>query len=95
MAEYIVVEVVLARPQGQVVRRVRLEKEKDATVMQAIERSGIMRDVPDFVLDPDRLGIFARRVGPGELLRDGDRVELYRPLTRDPRDARRRRAAGD
>ncbi|MEW5836374.1 MAG: RnfH family protein [Pseudomonadota bacterium] len=40
-----------------------------------------------------RIGLFGRRVDEDFVLSDGDRLELYRPLTADPRDARRRRAA--
>lgn len=47
-------------------------------------------DLPDM---PD-LGIHGRRVSPGQRLAPGDRLEIYRPLTRDPKDARRQRAAG-
>ena len=39
-----------------------------------------------------RLGIGGREVGAGQLLQDGDRVELLRPLALDPKEARRRRA---
>ncbi|HVP86672.1 MAG TPA: RnfH family protein, partial [Casimicrobiaceae bacterium] len=40
------------------------------------------------------VGIFGRRVERGRILSDGDRVEIYRPLVAEPRDARRRRAHG-
>lgn len=40
-----------------------------------------------------RIGLFGRRVDEDFVLSDGDRLELYRPLTADPKDARRRRAA--
>jgi putative ubiquitin-RnfH superfamily antitoxin RatB of RatAB toxin-antitoxin module len=48
--------------------------------------------MPEVAFDPSRLGIFSRRVTADDLLHDGDRVEIYRPLTLDPKDARRRRA---
>jgi putative ubiquitin-RnfH superfamily antitoxin RatB of RatAB toxin-antitoxin module len=47
--------------------------------------------MPEVAFDPSRLGVFSRRVSPDDTLRDGDRVEIYRPLTIDPKDARRRR----
>ncbi|MBL4714661.1 MAG: RnfH family protein, partial [Alcanivorax sp.] len=84
------VEVVLALPDRQQVYRVELGQ--GASVMQAIEASGVLLDAPGLVIDPDRLGIFARRVRPDDTLHDGDRVEIYRPLLLDPKDARRRRA---
>jgi putative ubiquitin-RnfH superfamily antitoxin RatB of RatAB toxin-antitoxin module len=92
MAERVAVEVVCALPDRQRIWRVVLEQ--GATVMQAIEAAGVRRDEPGLVVDPQRLGIFARRVGPDEVLHDGDRVEIYRPLALDPKEARRRRAGG-
>ena len=63
-----------------------------ATAGQAIEASKILESVPrDFTIS--KIGIFGRIVALGEALNDGDRVELYRPLRLDPKEARRRRAA--
>jgi putative ubiquitin-RnfH superfamily antitoxin RatB of RatAB toxin-antitoxin module len=92
MVEHIAVEVVCALPGRQRVYRVELGK--GGTVMQAIEASGVCRDEPGLVIDPQRLGVFARKTDPGAVLHDGDRVEIYRPLALDPKDARRRRADG-
>lgn len=63
-----------------------------SAVADAIERSGIHDAIPGIDVREDRLGIFARKVSPDTVLRDGDRVEIYRPLTIDPKEARRRRA---
>ncbi|WP_430389602.1 RnfH family protein [Dyella sp. 20L07] len=90
MAEQVTVEVVYAGPVTQVVRRVTLPA--GSTVMQAIEASGITQAVAGLVIDPARLGIFSRKVATDHLLSEGDRVEIYRPLTLDPKEARRRRA---
>jgi putative ubiquitin-RnfH superfamily antitoxin RatB of RatAB toxin-antitoxin module len=90
-AETIAVEVVHARPEKQVLMR--LEVPAGTTVAEAIERSGIRREFPDLVVDPKRLGIFSQKAKPGDVLRAGDRVEIYRPLIADPKEARRRRAA--
>lgn len=92
MVDRMAVEVVLALPDRQQVYRVELGQ--GASVMQAIEASGVLLDAPGLVIDPDRLGVFARRVRPDDTLHDGDRVEIYRPLLLDPKDARRRRAGG-
>jgi putative ubiquitin-RnfH superfamily antitoxin RatB of RatAB toxin-antitoxin module len=92
MAERITVEVACALPDRQRVYRVELGE--GATVMQAIEASGVCRDEPGLAVDPQRLGVFARKVGPDAVLQNGDRVEIYRPLALDPKDARRRRAGG-
>ncbi|HTV86959.1 MAG TPA: RnfH family protein [Dyella sp.] len=86
----ITVEVVCATPGRQLLRQVTLPA--GSRVAEAVERSGILKEMPEVVYDRARLGIFSRRVEPDEVLRDGDRVEIYRPLTLDPKDARRRRA---
>ncbi len=63
-----------------------------ATVGQAIEASGIVECIPGGIVDPASLGVFSRRVESGHLLEHGDRVEIYRQLTLDPKEARRKRA---
>ena len=82
------VEVVYALPEEQLL--IALDVEEGTTVRQAIERSGILQRVPG--IDPENVGIFGRAVPSGTLLRDGDRVEIYRPLIADPKQARRNRA---
>lgn len=93
MAERITVEVVFAGAEGSVRRRVELAA--GSTVMQAIDASAIAAELQGDAIDPARLGIFSRRVSPDEVLRDGDRVEIYRSLTLDPKEARRKRAGKD
>jgi putative ubiquitin-RnfH superfamily antitoxin RatB of RatAB toxin-antitoxin module len=68
-----------------------LEVEEGVSVREAIERSGILRHYPEIELAPGRVGIFGKVVDPDSQLRDGDRVEIYRPLEADPKEARRRR----
>lgn len=87
MAE-IVVEVVLALPRRTLFKRLVLDE--GTTVADAIAAADLGED--GALVDPQRLGIFGRRVPPGQPLRDGDRVEIYRPLVLDPKEARRRRA---
>lgn len=89
MAESLTVEVVCALPDSSIVRSVRLAA--GATVATAITASGIERAVAQ-TLDIHRVGIFSRRVTADTCLRDGDRIEVYRPLVLDPKEARRRRA---
>lgn len=84
------VEVVYALPHSQTVRQLSLPR--DSTVEQAIEASGIMSLVPGIDLRRNRLGIYGKLVQPGTLLHDRDRIEIYRPLTVDPGENRRRRA---
>ncbi|WP_243050926.1 RnfH family protein [Dyella sp. RRB7] len=90
MADRITVEVVYAGPDRQFTYRLSLPA--GSTVMQAIEASGLQQDMPGLLIDPSRLGIFSRKVAPDHGLDEGDRVEIYRPLTLDPKEARRRRA---
>lgn len=63
-----------------------------STVSQAVEAAGLLPSLPAEIGNPLRLGIFSRRVDADHLLRDGDRVEIYRTLALDPMAARRRRA---
>jgi putative ubiquitin-RnfH superfamily antitoxin RatB of RatAB toxin-antitoxin module len=89
MRERIHISVVYADPQRQIVREIEIAS--DATVHDAIQVSGILGECPaDFT--PAGLGIFGRRVTADARLRDGDRIELYRPLLIDPKEARLRRA---
>jgi putative ubiquitin-RnfH superfamily antitoxin RatB of RatAB toxin-antitoxin module len=69
-----------------------LELPLGAVVQDAIERSAIGNACPEVEILPDRIGVFARKVAFDTRLRDGDRVEIYRPLKIDPKEARRRRA---
>lgn len=89
-ASGISVSVVYAEPQRVFDARVSLPN--GATVADAIARSGIREQRPDIEIRDDRLGIFARKALPATELRDGDRVEIYRPLRVDPKEARRQRA---
>lgn len=85
--EKISVEVAVAWPELQVI--VPLDLDAGSTVADAIERSGLGERFPDLELSPERLGVFAEKRDPDDRLRDGDRVEIYRPLKVDPKVARR------
>jgi uncharacterized protein len=69
-----------------------LQIEPGATVADAVRVSGIAADLGVGGIDPGRVGVFGRVVSSTTLVRDGDRVEIYRPLKIDPKEARRRRA---
>jgi putative ubiquitin-RnfH superfamily antitoxin RatB of RatAB toxin-antitoxin module len=84
------VEVVYATPAGQ--RRYAVELEEGATVRMALERCGVLRNFPQIDLARDRVGIYGRLAALDEILREGDRVEILRPLVADPKAARKRRA---
>lgn len=86
----ITVEVAYARPEAQTLRTVRLEQ--GATVADAVRASGILDCHPEIPWPRAPLGIFSRKAVPEQLLEDGDRVEIYRPLRLDPKERRRARA---
>ena len=90
MPERIRVEVAYADPQRQLLRSV--EVAAGSTVADAIAASGILAQLPGFV--PAGVGIFGHAATPNTRLREGDRVELYRPLRVDPKQARRNRVRG-
>ena len=83
------VEVAYALPERQVL--LELEVPDGTTVAGVIERSGLLARFPGLQVRRGRVGIFGRPVEPDARIRDGDRVEIYRPLIADPRDARRAR----
>ena len=87
----ITVEVAFALPEQQWLRVLRLPL--GSVVAAAIAASGIAELHPDLVIGPHNVGVFSRRVGLDRVLADGDRVEIYRPLIRDPKESRRLRAA--
>lgn len=70
-----------------------LELPSDTTVGQALQALDIERLLPGVVVDADLLAVYGRPVGLVDALRDGDRIEVLRPLQADPKQARRSRAA--
>jgi len=85
------VEVVFALPDRQ--RLVSVQASEPLTVREAIERSGIEQTFPEIDLETQKVGVFSQLVSLDDLLREGDRVEIYRPLIADPKTMRRERAA--
>jgi len=88
--ERILVEVVYALPKRQLLLRVRVPP--GSTVATAVRESGILGAFPHIDPATARVGIFGRRVSMNHVLRPGDRIEIYRELTADPKTARRARA---
>ena len=72
---------------------VRLELPGGATVAEALAAAAMDQQLAELDVDPSRLAIFSRPVQLSTVLRDGDRLELLRPLLADPKQARRERAA--
>ncbi|MDX8402393.1 MAG: RnfH family protein [Mariprofundaceae bacterium] len=78
------VSVVYALPHRQDV--IELDVPEGATVLDAVHLSGILEMHPEIDLKMHKLGVFAKLAKPDQPLREGDRVEIYRPLPRKPRD---------
>lgn len=85
------IEVVYALPANQLLKK--LTVPAGTTAMQAVMLSDIRHDFPEISFPPNRLGIFSKPVQPETLLRNHDRVEIYRPLLADPKERRRKQAA--
>jgi putative ubiquitin-RnfH superfamily antitoxin RatB of RatAB toxin-antitoxin module len=84
------VEVVYALADEQVL--LALDVEPGTTLGQAIERSAIGLRFPEIGTAPAAVGVFGKRARLDTLVRDGDRIEIYRPLIADPKEVRRARA---
>ncbi len=91
MAELITVDIVYARRDVQELMSLKLPT--GVTVKEAVERSGLLAKFPEIDLTKNKLGVFAKLVKPDTVLRDRDRVEIYRPLIADPKEVRKQRAA--
>lgn len=87
----IIVEVAYARPDSQLI--VPVEIEPGATALTAIEQSGILYIYPEIDMELAKIGIFGKVCKKDQVLREKDRVEIYRPLIADPKEVRKKRAA--
>jgi putative ubiquitin-RnfH superfamily antitoxin RatB of RatAB toxin-antitoxin module len=70
-----------------------LEVGEGTTLKQAVELSGIIDTYPQIDLTKDKTGIFGKIAKLDTILREKDRVEIYRPLIADPKQVRKERAA--
>lgn len=91
MSETIRVEVCYALPDKA--ELVPLKLPEGATLQQALEASGLLVKYPEIDPKKSKFGIFAKLSKPDAVLRDRDRVEIYRPLIADPKEVRKQRAA--
>ena len=95
--ELISIEVAFALPDRQKIKL--LQVAKGTTALEAVHQSGIQSDFPDLDVSTSDMGIFGSQLGtrglagPAEYeVREGDRIEIYRPLIVDPKEVRRQRA---
>lgn len=85
------VEVAYARPDAQVI--IPLDVRAGTTMEEAIRYSGIQERFPEIDLAVNKVGVFGKLGKLGAVLREGDRVEIYRALLADPKEVRKQRAA--
>lgn len=85
------IEVAYAKPEEQAL--LSLDIAEGATAEAAIRASGLLLRFPEIDLANNPVGIFGKQCKLDQILRPGDRVEIYRPLLADPKEARRSRAA--
>lgn len=90
MTDPIEIELVYASATRQ--RLLSIQADAGATVAEVISQSDIDLDFPDENIDDLAVGIWGKLVDRDHIVRDGDRIELYRPLQIDPREARRQLA---
>jgi len=84
------VEVVYS-PAAREVDCVALEVAEGATVLHALRESRLLERHQDIDLASAKVGVWGRVASLSQVLREGDRVEVYRPLIVDPKEARRQR----
>ena len=91
MSEVIEIEVVYALPNRQVL--LSLPVPAGSTIAECIKLSGITTHFPEIIISEAQVGIFSRPETLATVVNAGDRIEIYRPLTADPREMRKLRAA--
>ena len=91
MPDKIMIEVSYALPKKQIIIPILVAK--DISVKEAIELSGILKKFKEIDLSLNQVGIFGKLTTLDKILRDRDRIEIYRPLIADPKEIRRKRAA--
>ncbi|MEM9257134.1 MAG: RnfH family protein [Pseudomonadota bacterium] len=90
-ANTITVEVAYALPHKQAI--IELQVAEGTTALEAARQSDITSRFEGIDLDNAKLGIFGKAISPSQVLIEGDRVEVYRPLVADPKEVRKERAA--
>lgn len=90
MSKISVSVVYAASPSEQVELTVWLNE--GATILKAIEMSGMLQRYPTISLENIAVGVFSKRKKLEDVVNNNDRVEIYRPLLIDPKEARRARA---
>lgn len=89
-AALIEIEVAYAKPEEQVIITVKVPQ--GTTIAQAVGLSGLLPRFPEISGPELKLGVFGVVCKPEQIVKQGDRVEIYRPLIHDPKESRRQRA---
>ena len=84
------VEIVFALPETQSLMTLKVRS--GSTVLDVVLQSGLLESHPDHVLEDLALGIWGREAERDQVIKNGDRIEIYRPLEIDPKEARRQLA---
>jgi len=87
----IMVELVYALPEEQTL--LAFEIDEGATAEDVINKSGILEQYPELDLTKNKIGLFSKLIKLDHLMREKDRIEIYRPLIADPKEIRKKRAA--
>ena len=90
MSQQIQIEVAYARPDQQLLLPLRVAA--GSTVAQVIEASGVLAKFPEIDLAQNKVGIFGKLTKLDTVVRERDRIEIYRALIADPKEVRRKRA---
>jgi putative ubiquitin-RnfH superfamily antitoxin RatB of RatAB toxin-antitoxin module len=90
MTDTIVVEVAYGVPDHQFLKSITVAS--GVSIRDVILQSRLLQQFPDLNIDKLEAGIFSNKMPLDHILSDGDRIEIYRPLLIDPKEARRRRA---
>ncbi|OOF68260.1 RnfH family protein [Rodentibacter caecimuris] len=88
--DQIKIEIAYALPEHYYLKSFKVDK--GTMVQTAILQSGILQQFTEIDLRENKVGVFSRLVKLTEQLKDGDRIEIYRPLLADPKEIRRQRA---
>ncbi len=91
MAELLNIQICYATDRREELRD--LQVLPGTTIEQALRQSGILIEIPEIDLDHNPVGLWSKKKPLDTLLREHDRIEIYRPLIADPMESRRRRAA--
>jgi len=87
------INVELAYAPADEVELISLSVQEGVTIREAVEQSGICSRYPGIDLGAGRVGIYGKLCSVDQVLAEGDRIEIYRPLLADPKEARRKRAS--